>query len=435
MSERLEMDMTLLAELYEDIDRNPPGIETRKVLVEQYIDANWTDSAIGAIEELRKLSPDDAQVRQWHAMFCEASSGASTKSPATINVAIIQDTRQPFRSSGAVSGAQNTVAPAMGHSQSRFAVFRSNAASALKGLALVSKSRPGKGNPKTKSSVANTQAPVADLVKRMKSSPDGAAEIAMSEFENLASGLKEHGQNEDDIRDQITKRVQAAFSALPASLQTYPQIALMHLDHEVFHKKYVNTETMYGDDVADIPRVTFLATEDGYAWDMEELQRAIISGKGVMRNPLSKNMFTPADVQAILQHPLGKELGALQVEQKMLRKGVRPQTINEMDRVSAILLDDMADDAMGSRKAVDEFVAYIATLPAHEQSALENLRVPARDSHTGQAFDGSISDTIRAAKGNQICFHKAGESLIFLSLSGVLHVCNDRRTFKILLVC
>lgn len=33
----IEPDMTLLAELYEEIERNPPAIEARKLLVEVYI--------------------------------------------------------------------------------------------------------------------------------------------------------------------------------------------------------------------------------------------------------------------------------------------------------------------------------------------------------------------------------------------------------------
>jgi hypothetical protein len=128
-----------------------------------------------------------------------------------------------------------------------------------------------------------------------------------------------------------------------------------------------------------------------------------------MRNPLSKNMFTPADVKAILQHELGRSLGALQVEQRLLNRGIRPRTVDEMDRIAKILLADMTDDALQSRQAIDEFMAYAATLPAAEQNAIECLRVPAKDSHTGQAFDGSIGETIRDAKGNKLCFHKAGK--------------------------
>jgi hypothetical protein len=134
-----------------------------------------------------------------------------------------------------------------------------------------------------------------------------------------------------------------------------------------------------------------------------------------MRNPLSKNMFTPTDIQAILHHELGRSLGALQIEQRALKKGFRPQTMDEMDRISAILLEDETDDALLSRKAVDEFMAYIATLPVAEQNAIEKLQVPAKDSHTRRAFDGSIGQTIRDAKGNKLCFHKAGKLGLILA--------------------
>jgi hypothetical protein len=59
----------------------------------------------------------------------------------------------------------------------------------------------------------------------------------------------------------------------------------------------------------------------------------------------------------------------------------------------------------------DEFVAYLATLPKAEQEAIDRLRVPARDSHTGQAFDCTIGDAVRDAKANRICVHKTGDLL------------------------
>jgi hypothetical protein len=39
--------------------------------------------------------------------------------------------------------------------------------------------------------------------------------------------------------------------------------------------------------------------------------------------------------------------------------------------------------ALRSREAIDEFLAYLATLPDAEQQAIDKLSVPARDSHTG----------------------------------------------------
>lgn len=94
---------------------------------------------------------------------------------------------------------------------------------------------------------------------------------------------------------------------------------------------------------------------------MGELAQAITSNGGVFRNPLSRDMFTPKDVKGILMHPLGKSLSALAVEQHEMSKGVRPATIEQMEKLSHILLEDQSTDTIPSRKAVDEFLAYVAT--------------------------------------------------------------------------
>lgn len=130
-----------------------------------------------------------------------------------------------------------------------------------------------------------------------------------------------------------------------------------------------------------------------------------------MRNPLSRQMFTTQDIHMIVQHPLGKRLAAMQVEQGKLSKGVRPKTIEELEKMSAVLLADMSLDQMESRHVVDGFLGYVATLPESEQQALDRLRVPAKDSHTGQAFDTSIGEAVRDAKANRVCIHKTGDFL------------------------
>lgn len=184
---------------------------------------------------------------------------------------------------------------------------------------------------------------------------------------------------------------------------------------------------MYGDEVKDIPRTNFYVTEDNYAWDMEELVAAIKANKGVLRNPLSKQMFTQKDVKGITMHTLGKPLAALAVQQREMAKGVRPDTIERMEKLANILLEDQSTDALPSRVAVDEFLAYIATctfvllplisritanaatVPENEQKAIEDLKCPAKDSHTGLPYDFSIGEAVRDAKGNQVCFHKTGD--------------------------
>lgn len=48
-------------------------------------------------------------------------------------------------------------------------------------------------------------------------------------------------------------------------------------------------------------------------------------------------------------------------------------------------------------------------MPELEQKAIERLKCPAKDSHTGQAYDFSIGEAVRDAKGNRVCFHKTGD--------------------------
>ncbi|KAM0794146.1 hypothetical protein BDR22DRAFT_815672 [Usnea florida] len=185
----------------------------------------------------------------------------------------------------------------------------------------------------------------------------------------------------------------------------------MHAEHEILCKKYTNDETMYGDAVVDIPRERFWASEDGYAWDMDELAQAITSGGGVMRNPLSKELFTPTDVRAIMRHPEGKRLQALRVNQSQLKKGVRPTTVEKMAKLAKVLDEDTTEDQLPSRRSVEEFLSYVATLPGDEQKAIDELKVPAKDSHTGISFDIAIGDAVRDAQGNRVCFHKTGDLL------------------------
>jgi hypothetical protein len=139
--------------------------------------------------------------------------------------------------------------------------------------------------------------------------------------------------------------------------------------------------------------------------------QAIEANSGVMRNPLSRENFTVADVVSIVRHPHGKRLAALQVEQSQLSKGVRTDTVTRMRELARIILDDQSANSHPSHDAVDSFLGYMATLPVVEQDALNKLRVPAVDSHTRAKFDMTIGDAVRDAKTNQICFHKAGDLL------------------------
>ena len=60
---------------------------------------------------------------------------------------------------------------------------------------------------------------------------------------------------------------------------------------------------------------------------------------------------------------------------------------------------------------VDEFLTYLAGLPAGEQRTLDELRISATDSHTGLAFEYTVGESVRDAKANRTCFHKTGDFL------------------------
>ena len=251
-----------------------------------------------------------------------------------------------------------------------------------------------------------------------RDSKSKALNLACEDLQDMAARIgHDYRREKSDKRHEAVRRACVHRAAevqarLPEDLQSLAKTAFMHVEHESLHRKYVNDETMYGDKVTDIPRTRFWVSEDGYAWDMEELARAIDSKHGIMRNPLNKHMFVPADVRFIVEHPLGKRLAALGVSQRELRQGVRPATIDKLSRLSETLLkDDEETLFVPSRRGTEAFLAYVATLPIKEQDAIHKLWVPARDSHTGMEYDASVGEALEAALANQACFHKVGDLL------------------------
>lgn len=363
-------DMSLLAELLEQIERAPPAIFARKLLVEHYTSIGWTEAAQESVQELAKLDPQDMEVQSILETLqtLQPSSAAETKTKA---------------------GSPSNALPSVPTS------FLSRLF--------------GKGNSEKK----ERQKRVQNVVKAMQKAKtkEEAFGIAFTDLETTAKGLSTSTlENNDDVREALAKRVKTLEAALGEELKSCATTAMMHFEHEILKRKYVGGETtMLGDEVQDIPRANFWVTEDGYAWDMEELAQAISSNGGVMRNPLSHQMFTTKDISEIVKHPLGAHLAAMAIEQKALKSGVRPQTIDRLAALENVLMDDDSADTIPSRQAVEDFMGFLATLPAAEQEALDKLRVPAVDSHTGKSFDTSIGQAIKDAQANRICFHKAGD--------------------------
>lgn len=249
---------------------------------------------------------------------------------------------------------------------------------------------------------------VREIAREIMKLPRKCQELIVEDFEILVHWAR--GQDPplgpDAIRDRLVKRKTLLEAALPGSMQKFSAAALTQIEREHLQKGYVNSQTMLLDKIENIPKENFFASEDNYAWDMEELADAITASGGVMRNPMSKELFSKSDVRMILAHPLGKRLKLLEEEQSRMKKGVRPATINWIEKLGRIMVAEEAIDAAPSRAAMDEFLAFVATIPETEQKTINSLKIEARDGFSGQAFDYTIGDSVSDAKANTTCFHK-----------------------------
>lgn len=269
-------------------------------------------------------------------------------------------------------------------------------------------------------SVVPMEAPISvrERAREIKASPSQVEELIIEDFEAIIrwAGIQDPPLDTDAIRERLVKRKNLLEAAIPESMGKNTISALRHIEREYLEKTYVNTETMLGDDVADIPKENFFVSEDNYAWDMDELAQAITAQDGVMRNPLSKQLFTQSDIKHILAHPLGQRLKPMQLKQNQLKQGVRAATIEWVAKVGKIMLEDQSVDTAPSRQAMDEFQAYVATLPSSEQETIKSLKIPGVDSTSRQPFDYTIGESVRDAIANTTCLHKVGD---FLSQAAV----------------
>jgi len=425
-------DLSLISELLETIERSPPDIEARKLLAQHYMTCGWLEAARDTVSELLSIVPKDSDAQQLHKELSQKEDKAApaqqkptprtptTRTMPTTGIKNLDKARSQlskgykalFSKAKVLHWEMNIPRglfqqnPQKSRSTATFE-RRNGAVGYWLKIALPLRHHEPRHNP--------NQVPLQKVARQMQRNRSGALDIAIQDLTNVAHWLRSRqpagDANDDAVREALVKRTQALISSLPLELQPVASTAQMHVEHEVLRRTYICSETMYGDPVAEIPRDRFWVSEDGYPWDMAELAQALTSNGGVMRNPLSRQLFNPSDVRAIVQHPLGKPLAALQVAQSELSRGVRPQTVDQLARMSAILLADYSADQIASRHVIDEFMTYVATLPEAEQKALDGLRVPATDSHTGLAFDFSIGEAVRDAQGNRVCIHKIGDFL------------------------
>lgn len=168
--------------------------------------------------------------------------------------------------------------------------------------------------------------------------------------------------DKDHLRDDSFRRLSALKTSLPSRLQPQCDLAWVHIERVHFTKSYANDTTMLLlEPLSTIPRETFFVTEDNWAWDLAELAQAITAQGGIMRNPMTGEMFTPNDIRGILAHPQGKHLAAIHVAQEKMFQGVRQETINRMEALAEIMEGEQGNMWKDSWEEIMGFQAYIAT--------------------------------------------------------------------------
>jgi hypothetical protein len=363
-----EPDMSLINELLEEIERKPPGIEARKLLIEQFMTAGWMDAARDAVQQLARFCSDDDVKNLKAALFriydtkpppppysAQASSSAAlpkrivrSSIPSMVPAVLPTEPRElQIEKQNLVQGYKLFRAKAkdllqhhnflQGFRQRKGLSIQDSHGQNLENLSTgriisVLRQQPAPSD-QTDSNSARSPNSARAVAKKMLASPKDAPEMVLQDFEFMLEWLPSSMDN-DNRREMLARRVRTLNAALPNTMHFQTQTAMMHMEHERLDRKYVNDETMLGDTIPEILREEFIVTEDNYAWSMGELVQAITSNNGVFRNPLSKHMFTPNDIASILHHPLGQSLAALQIEQGKLKRGVRPKTMEEMDRMA-----------------------------------------------------------------------------------------------------
>ncbi|KAJ4348036.1 uncharacterized protein N0V89_009408 [Didymosphaeria variabile] len=440
-----EPDMTLVAELLEDIQRHPPAVAARTLLAQHYISIGWFDAASDYVQELERDAPSDPEVPVLNRILLannvsllkpiERKANDGKNSNQAVASSVSSETAMPKvlnRPARKTAIATSSMATSSGNGS------RTDLVEGYRGLRQKTKRLFGvllhlqaqhkqHGTPQAGLSVRiqaiiQGQTPSGAVAASPPGKPqvvaravqmhsEKAMEIVIADLEDSLDFMRgrPYDMSDDSVRDGLVKRMRDVEKALPESLKTYCELGFMHIEHENLKRKYANDQTMLMEAIADIPRPDFYVTEDNYAWDLSELVEAITANGGVMRNPLSKDMFTQKDVRGILTSPHGNSLAALQITQNEMSQGVRPETIVRMDKLADVMLAEQDRTAMKSRKEMDEFQAYVATLPEREQKTIESFRCPAFDRHAGKAYDSTIGQTIRDAKATELCIHKAGD--------------------------
>ncbi|RSL57972.1 hypothetical protein CEP53_006294 [Fusarium sp. AF-6] len=405
--------------LYDMLDEQPTNVYIHERIIEAWESKNETDLARETASRLLQLDPNNTVAQhclQGRRHTTRASSSSDNRVPA-------RKQAQPRKASASASTSKNTdlvgdykqlmlEATHLNHEISGILQLSGLPAIEECQQAMTNLGHIGRGEI---SKAIHSLQPVSarESARNIAANRDKAQELLVQDFEAVISwaSSQETPLSLESIRDRLVKRRVLLDAALPESMARHTTDALALVERQHLKKKYVNSETMLGDKVEEIPAENFFVSEDNYAWDMEELAQALAANDGVMRNPLSKEMFTETDIRNILSHPLGVRLKPIQLAQSQLKQGVRAETIRRVEELGNILLADQTENAAPSRSATDEFLAYMATLPDNEQKTIDSLKIPARDKLNGRPYDYTIGQSVKDAKSNLTCFHKVGDFL------------------------
>lgn len=443
---RQEPDLEYIRELLEHIDRDPFAHLTHLLLMQHYNACGWYDAAEEYAQQALKVNPSTEEALQYIKIRRQKALGSRSKTriheggPKVHDCRLQHDQRQtsnwrprlvPIRSQNeSLKQLEHDYKMIVRDAESLLADMeistdfdvqpleqeRLNVMQVAKGrLSSALRPRP----------IAGIDTVAKSVVENKNYDQNDQVEIILKDLKDFASWLRKSDNNVDPkggvyattedsegLREALFRRSNALKSILPGSLKLLAELGMMHAEREILDRTYVNKTTMVLDEqISDISRANFWASEDGYAWNMEELAAAIRSADGVMRNPLSRQMFSRDDIRAIIKHPLGRDLQALQVEQSKLKRGVRDQTIRELDKLAKVLLTDSTETAHPSRLAIEIFMSYLETLPDNEQQTIDKLQISARDSHSGIPFDTTIKEAVDDLVGNRVCSHKIGDFL------------------------
>jgi hypothetical protein len=303
-------DMAYVGELYENISRHPPGIGARKLLIEHYMSVGneWLEGALDEAKKLQGLVPTDPDVAGFlKVLEKKPEPPAPEKKPAeATSTSLAQPRGQNIdnvrskikqaskRESNRRDLAMEKSVADLDESQrdlvSGYRNIRAKATHVFANLLRLQALQQKAGLPQSKN-LARVHTMVdgdnsatyigmrppgsaRSVARNVRDNSKEAMNLIIADLEDMIRWIRAphgtpSGASIDSVRNALVTRRRAIESVLPDELKVHCELGFMHVEHEHLERNYVNDETMYGDEVKDIPREDFYVTEDNYAWSMD----------------------------------------------------------------------------------------------------------------------------------------------------------------------